>query len=1841
MLLQATGTSTRWVSTTTLGISGGYATVQDDTNGTLTQRSILKFAGTGIDCVDNSGNSSTDCTVNAGAATAAGGTGGIQFNTGNSLDAETTFVWDKTTDRLSIGTSTFVASLFASSTSATTSTAIFDQSSTGGLLTLRQAGVDRLTVANGGGIFVTAETSDIVKTTSTTTGALRRYDFLYSSSASTNNATVANDMVSISDGTIPNSGLGTIIATTTTTNVAIGAGGQVILRDDGKYLIVHGGGSLTATVWNGTTTGALATTQTIAATTGPGAGAMALKRTDGRYQLFPGGGGLAAATSIFDPLGASSTVVAGSIGCPVTNYATGTTAFLRDDGNYIIFCGSATTTTVFNPTTGSMTPGPNLLGADRFGQGTQVLKRDDGTALVLLGGNTATEYMYNQYGSTTAPVGTLSQVTITGAPTVTAGATSIRRQDGRYLVLPGAANSSSIYDPVSTGSNASGTWLTYSVGSSVALGDAAQAIWRQDGKYLLLNGSTTDLTLIDPGASSVLPQFTAHGSPVVPITGGKTGPGQTAFMLPDGRYAIAIGGASTTLALYDIGYIRGGDDAGVKLSSYETECITNSNINDRSTINWNANSEGSITVKVKLGQGACTSVYKNINKSGDLIGATSTTDSIQIKVFFKRNLPQFLDQEWGIRKQGLVRYRRNNADPVLYDISVDNGAAFHKTQFDLGNIASTSTASTSASGPVSVNIVNDKTGMAIALANGIGIGSTQTTGTGVGYYQGASQSHNALQVADGTSTIVMKRPDGKFVIITGSNTTNSQIYDPDTEVFTNEANKPTTNIGPGGIAFKRPDGNFFIVMGNGTNVTNIYDPIANIYSAGPNLTGTAGKGAQFIPLPTGRVLVLHGNFTATTTIYDPIQNVTISGPPVLSNSATLVQPVGAGSLVIPNADGTFFISTGMLSENCASGTAVGSAMLFDPYNMAFSSSTSLAFTTSGPGPGAFTFQRSDGIWVIGKGISLIGCAPHVVAAGLELYNPVTKRLASAGTLLTTTLGYGAHAVPRPDGTWAIYHGANIAGATMNGSTTMSIYVPTLGAFITNVNAPAGLIIQGPPAFTPIHQGATSFQRDDGKFVTIAGAATTSAAGVTTTILYDAGWVSKGTYKSEQVNISGMDTNSTLVWKSNGVPGISAEVRTAANQAALGTSTQRDVGVSGGLINPATGDTWFQVNFNFKRQFPSYGGIYTDVWYGNSGGNMPASSRTILTPTVYEYKVTEDKDLINLQADGLSMFRVNSTGDVFTQVGATINTSGADLAERYKSREVLQKGEVVSIDPQNNHGVKKTAYQYQPDMLGVVSTDPGFVTGAYTEDSYPIALIGRVPVKVTTENGMIHTGDYLTSASVPGYAMKASLAGRVIGKALESLDERKLTDCPTSSILVPYRKCGTVMMFVSLIDFNGESIDVAMNDWKVKQASIQALGTDAGLDIATSSESAFATNDVGSQFIFSDTRSSQVMQFLIALQKERDAGSTSKSEIFADSISATGEVISPKIITTLIEARSGKFGVIDGLSINTGTLVADTVVTNTISSTNGGITMQLLADGRLVLKRMNTASTTISTASTTEGMVLGDATSTMATSSIETASTTEDIIISFDNQGNVFFDGSLVAKKVSTGALDVSGTAKFTGGLEVTSIGNASSSMNILSDTFFFGRPYFTTDTGGTAIIKKGAVRVEVTFEREYIETPIINASVVFATSTTDEQINSFFNDGVQFVITKRTTQGFTILINKPSSNDIVFNWTALAVKDSKEFTSKSVPENIPDITTNTIPTLESDSTSTPITSTSTDSIVPDTASSTSSSTPEIIPTAIDTSESISPDILIPITSPPEETEVSSPVIPNENPVTTP
>lgn len=84
---------TTWESTGDSGAGGsGYATIQDETV-PLTQRTVVNYEGSGVVCVDNPGNTRTDCTITSGSGTVAevGGCSGPNCFTPASPDEALTF----------------------------------------------------------------------------------------------------------------------------------------------------------------------------------------------------------------------------------------------------------------------------------------------------------------------------------------------------------------------------------------------------------------------------------------------------------------------------------------------------------------------------------------------------------------------------------------------------------------------------------------------------------------------------------------------------------------------------------------------------------------------------------------------------------------------------------------------------------------------------------------------------------------------------------------------------------------------------------------------------------------------------------------------------------------------------------------------------------------------------------------------------------------------------------------------------------------------------------------------------------------------------------------------------------------------------------------------------------------------------------------------------------------------------------------------------------------------------------------------------------------------------------------------------------------------------------------------------------------------------------------------------------------------------------------------------------------------------------------------------------------------------------------------------------------------
>lgn len=142
--------------------------------------------------------------------------------------------------------------------------------------------------------------------------------------------------------------------------------------------------------------------------------------------------------------------------------------------------------------------------------------------------------------------------------------------------------------------------------------------------------------------------------------------------------------------------------------------------------------------------------------------------------------------------------------------------------------------------------------------------------------------------------------------------------------------------------------------------------------------------------------------------------------------------------------------------------------------------------------------------------------------------------------------------------------------------------------------------------------------------------------------------------------------------------------------------------------------------------------------------------------------------------GIHTFDIEAEGTIWSRHG--VQTGNRDLAENFEALEALEAGDVVSLAA-DGAGIQRSRQVRDPLVLGVVSTQPGMLLGADparhepVPGEYPVALAGRVPCKVSGENGPIRRGDLLTSATPPGHAMRAdaNAAGTTIGKALEDFD----------------------------------------------------------------------------------------------------------------------------------------------------------------------------------------------------------------------------------------------------------------------------------------------------------------------------------------------------------------------------------------------------------------------------------------------------------------------------------------
>lgn len=260
-----------------------------------------------------------------------------------------------------------------------------------------------------------------------------------------------------------------------------------------------------------------------------------------------------------------------------------------------------------------------------------------------------------------------------------------------------------------------------------------------------------------------------------------------------------------------------------------------------------------------------------------------------------------------------------------------------------------------------------------------------------------------------------------------------------------------------------------------------------------------------------------------------------------------------------------------------------------------------------------------------------------------------------------------------------------------------------------------------------------------------------------------------------------------------------------------------------------------VNANYTDASSTFNNVFTLI----------ASSTAALQTQITD--ITNVIEISNAPANALTISSLGVVGigndatplgDEVLRVSGRVRATGfdidsaADLAENFEAVEAMDAGTVVAFSTTttqwNTGSGSSTDEMYvmstvrkareAQEAVGVISTNPGVTLGKSVQNGVPVAFSGRVPVKVTTENGEIKRGDYLTvSLTMAGHAMKLTGEGRAIGRALSDYEEGRekvlmLVDSGAQKLDLEGKTATTTgMLTTGNIDLNANG--VAINNIK--------------------------------------------------------------------------------------------------------------------------------------------------------------------------------------------------------------------------------------------------------------------------------------------------------------------------------------------------------------------------------------------------------------------------------------------
>jgi hypothetical protein len=216
---------------------------------------------------------------------------------------------------------------------------------------------------------------------------------------------------------------------------------------------------------------------------------------------------------------------------------------------------------------------------------------------------------------------------------------------------------------------------------------------------------------------------------------------------------------------------------------------------------------------------------------------------------------------------------------------------------------------------------------------------------------------------------------------------------------------------------------------------------------------------------------------------------------------------------------------------------------------------------------------------------------------------------------------------------------------------------------------------------------------------------------------------------------------------------------ASNTVAVNATNSIAIGQN---INNITPDT-IQIGLTDLKKLT----ILQNGWMGLGGRTSPLTSGNCNPSTLNATATCPETEMLRVPGKIVAQaFEVNGAADLAENFPADEEGLVAGTIVQFSAIDHVWNtgGNSEAAGEYNLNGVEKA--KDSKKAIGVIATNPGIILGGNTKNSVPVAFSGRVPVRVTAENGAVKKGDKITlSAQFSGTGAKLIGSGQVVGTAM--------------------------------------------------------------------------------------------------------------------------------------------------------------------------------------------------------------------------------------------------------------------------------------------------------------------------------------------------------------------------------------------------------------------------------------------------------------------------------------------